>query len=123
MKRILIASLAALALLLAPAAPARGPATIDTVEVLTQSQLPPEARTTLDLIRRGGPFPYPQDNATFSNRERILRSQPRGYYREYTVVTPGLKHRGARRIVAGGNPPREFFYTEDHYQSFRRIQE
>ena len=123
MKRILIASLAALALLLAPAAPARGPATIDTAEVLTQSQLPPEARTTLDLIRRGGPFPYPQDNATFSNRERILRPQPRGYYREYTVVTPGLKHRGARRIIAGGNPPREFFYTEDHYQSFRRIQE
>jgi ribonuclease T1 len=123
MKRILIASLAALALLLATAAPARGPATIDAAEVLTPAQLPPEARTTLDLIRRGGPFPYAQDNTTFSNRERILRSQPRGYYREYTVVTPGLKHRGARRIVAGGNPPREFFYTEDHYQSFRRIQE
>ena len=108
---------------LLPAAPARGPATIDAAEVLALSQLPPEARTTLDLIRRGGPFPYPPDNATFSNRERILRSQPRGYYREYTVVTPGLKHRGARRIIAGGNPPREFFYTEDHYQSFRRIQE
>jgi ribonuclease T1 len=123
MKRILIATLAAFTLLLAPAASARGPAGSDTAEVVTPSQLPPEARATLALIRKGGPFPYAQDNTTFGNRERILRSQPRGYYREYTVVTPGLKHRGARRIVAGGNPPQEFFYTEDHYRSFRRIQE
>jgi len=120
LKRVLIAVLTACALLLAPAAPARGPTTFDAV---TAAQLPPQARATLALIRQGGPYPYAQDNTVFGNRERILPSKPRGYYREYTVVTPGLKHRGARRIVAGGNPPQELFYTEDHYRSFRRIQE
>ncbi|TLX22068.1 ribonuclease domain-containing protein [Thermomonas fusca] len=81
--------------------------------------LPPEARATLGLIQRGGPYPYRQDGQVFGNREGLLPRQPRGWYREYTVDTPGLRHRGARRIVTGGNPPREWYYSDDHYRSFR----
>ncbi len=84
--------------------------------------LPPEAIETLALIHRGGPFPYRKDGTTFQNRERLLPSRPRGYYREYTVPTPGSRDRGARRIVAGGNPPEVFYYTADHYRSFRQIE-
>ena len=83
------------------------------------TKLPPEARDTLALIRAGGPFPYPQDGKTFQNREKRLPLRERGDYREYTVKTPGARDRGARRIVAGG--AEEFYYTEDHYRSFRRI--
>lgn len=83
--------------------------------------LPPEAIDTLQTIARGGPYPYRQDDGVFGNRERRLPSQPRGYYREYTVETPGSRDRGARRIVAGGRPPAEYFYTDDHYRSFRRF--
>jgi guanyl-specific ribonuclease Sa len=83
--------------------------------------LPPEAIDTLRLIARGGPYPHRQDDGTFGNRERRLPPQPRGYYREYTVETPGSRDRGARRIIAGGRPPTEFFYTDDHYRSFRRF--
>lgn len=83
--------------------------------------LPPEARETLALIRSGGPFPFSQDGRTFGNREGLLPQRRRGYYREYTVKTPGARNRGARRIVAGGGS--EFFYTRDHYRSFRRIKE
>jgi len=74
---------------------------------------------TLALIDRGGPFPYRQDGATFSNRERRLPQQPNGYYREYTVPTPGAKNRGARRVVKGRNG--ETWYTRDHYQTFVRL--
>ena len=84
------------------------------------NQLPIEARATLELVKAGGPFPYPQDGRTFSNREKLLPPKPRGYYREYTVRTPGARDRGARRIVAGGG---EYYYTADHYRSFRRIRE
>lgn len=83
--------------------------------------LPPEAIDTLRLIARGGPYPHRQDDGTFGNRERRLPPQPRGYYREYTVETPGSRDRGARRIITGGRPPTEFFYTDDHYRSFRRF--
>lgn len=83
--------------------------------------LPAEARDTLALIESGGPFPYRQDGATFQNRERRLPQRESGYYREYTVETPGSPDRGARRIIAGGDPPAEFFYTDDHYGSFRRF--
>ena len=82
-------------------------------------QLPAEARRTLALIKADGPFPYSQDGRTFQNRERRLPRQERGYYREYTVKTPGAKDRGARRIVAGRAG--EYYYTDDHYRSFRRI--
>ena len=84
-------------------------------------ELPDEAKHTLELIKNNGPFPYPQDGATFGNREKRLPQRARGYYREYTVKTPGARDRGARRIVAGNGG--EFYYTEDHYRSFRRIRE
>ncbi len=84
-------------------------------------QLPPEAVVTLQQISRGGPFPFRRDGVIFQNRERRLPAQENGYYREYTVPTPNLSSRGARRIVAGGQPPRVFYYTEDHYRSFSRI--
>jgi ribonuclease T1 len=83
------------------------------------AKLPAEARQTLALIKKGGPFPYQQDAKTFGNREGLLPRQKRGYYSEYTVKTPGSRDRGARRIVAGR--PGEYYYTEDHYRSFRRI--
>lgn len=86
------------------------------------SALPPEAVATLELIERGGPYPYRKDGTVFHNRERLLAAKPRGYYREYTVPTPGARDRGARRIVTGGNPPEVFYYTADHYRSFRRIE-
>ncbi len=84
--------------------------------------LPVEARQTLRLIAAGGPFPYDRDGMTFQNRERRLPLQPPGYYREYTVLTPGSSDRGARRIVSGGNPPVEYYYTDDHYRSFRQVE-
>ncbi|TWT23177.1 ribonuclease [Luteimonas marina] len=84
--------------------------------------LPKEARPVLRRIADGGPHPYRQDGSVFQNREGRLPSQPRGYYREYTVETPGLGHRGARRIVTGGQPPAVYYYTDDHYDSFRRFE-
>ncbi|MFO8045319.1 MAG: ribonuclease domain-containing protein [Halomonas sp.] len=78
---------------------------------------------TRRLIDRGGPFPHTQDGTTFHNRERLLPQRPRGYYREYTVETPGLSHRGARRIVTGGDPPEIFYFTDDHYASFRVLED
>ena len=83
--------------------------------------LPPEARQTLELVKRGGAFAHPQDGRTFGNREGLLPKRNRGYYREYTVKTPGARDRGARRIVAGQGG--EYYYTDDHYRSFRRIRE
>ncbi|QQP95023.1 ribonuclease domain-containing protein [Lysobacter enzymogenes] len=83
--------------------------------------LPAEARDVLRKIQSGGRFEHRQDGSTFQNRERRLPPQPRGYYREYTVETPGSDDRGARRIVTGGDPPVEFYYSDDHYRSFRRF--
>lgn len=83
-------------------------------------QLPPEAAETVELIENGGPFPYDKDGSTFGNREGILPDQGNGYYKEYTVPTPGEGDRGARRIVTGDDD-REMFYTGDHYDSFERI--
>ena len=84
--------------------------------------LPPKAIETLQAIDQGGPFPYSRDGVTFQNRERRLPERPRGYYREYTVPTPGENDRGARRIIAGGNPPEVYYYTADHYRSFRQVE-
>lgn len=83
--------------------------------------LPAEAVDTLALILRGGPFPYRKDGSAFHNRERLLPDRPRGYYRVYTVPTPGARDRGARRFVTGGDPPEVFYYTADHYRSFTPI--
>lgn len=92
-----------------------------TLETIPEAELPDEGRETLDLIRSDGPFPHDRDGVTFHNREGILPSQERGYYREYTVPTPGAEDRGARRIVGGEDGDR--YYTEDHYASFRQIEE
>lgn len=83
----------------------------------------PQITLTLKLIKQGGPFPYPsRDGSVFQNREGLLPKQANGYYREYTVPTPGASDRGARRIVTGGTPPNIFYYTADHYRSFQRIE-
>lgn len=130
----------------------------DALPEIGLAQLPPQARETLEFVKRGGPFPYARDNTVFGNRERLLPPREHGYYREYTVKTPGAKDRGARRIVAGGCTPQqlstqqrqdkefsrrtseakrnevaqrlvapcsggEYYYTDDHYASFRRIRE
>ena len=81
--------------------------------------LPREARQMVLLIKAGGPFQHSQDGKPFQNREQLLPRHGRGYYREYTVRTPGARDRGARRIVAGRNG--EYYYTDDHYRSFKRI--
>jgi ribonuclease T1 len=83
---------------------------------ISPGQLPPEAQVTLQLIERGGPYPHRQDGAVFQNRERRLPGEPSGYYREFTVPTPGSADRGPRRIIAGKNGER--YYTADHYRTF-----
>ena len=86
--------------------------------------LPVQAQQTHALVLSGGPFPYAKDGTVFGNRERLLPRQPRGHYREYTVRTPGARNRGARRLVCAGVPPTKpdtWYYTDDHYASFRRI--
>lgn len=98
----------------------------ESADTVALAALPPEARETRRLISSGGPFPYEKDGTVFGNRERLLPLEARGFYREYTVKTPGLKHRGARRIVCGGREPTRpvnCYYTADHYASFRRIVE
>ncbi|HRN64848.1 MAG TPA: ribonuclease [Alicycliphilus sp.] len=89
------------------------------------AELPPQGRATYALIHEGGPFPYDKDGSVFGNRERQLPAKKRGYYREYTVRTPGVAHRGARRIVCGGakRMPDACYYTSDHYTSFREIRQ
>ena len=104
-----------------PQADAHGRAS-STPEIAA-SKLPAEAQSTLVLIRDGGPFAYSRDGVVFGNRERLLPQKPRGYYHEYTVKTPGVATRAARRIICGGDVAAldECYYTDDHYQSFRRI--
>ncbi|MBC7972032.1 MAG: guanyl-specific ribonuclease Sa [Verrucomicrobia bacterium] len=87
---------------------------------VTVDRLPPEARSTINLIRKGGPFPYAKDGTVFRNRERRLPQAATGYYREYTVKTPGSRDRGARRLITGRGG--EIYYTGDHYASFVRVQ-
>lgn len=91
------------------------------VGTVRAKDLPPEAQHVAALIARGGPFSYRKDGSVFANRERMLPRREHGYYREYTVPTPGARDRGARRIVAGREG--ELYYTEDHYRSFKRILE
>lgn len=112
------------ALMLAAPVHARGPDPSGLPEV-NLDQLPREAQQTMALIREGGPFPYEKDGAVFGNYEGVLPRQKRGYYREYTVKTPRARNRGARRIISGGEPRSsgEYYYTSDHYKSFRRIRD
>jgi ribonuclease T1 len=107
------------ALLLAGAVIAQGSARIGDVPL---AALPQEARATLEQIKSGAKFAHPKDGSTFGNREKLLPPRKYGYYREYTVRTPGARDRGARRIVAGGSAG-EYYYSDDHYNSFRRIRE
>ena len=109
-------------LFVAPAALARSetPTEVAIAEIAA-AELPGEARETISLIRKGGPFPFPRDGVVFVNFENRLPAKARGYYREYTVRTPGARDRGARRIVTGRDG--ELYYTNDHYNSFRRIKE
>jgi len=88
--------------------------------VVALASLPVQARNTVSLIQRGGPFQYPHDGIVYQNLERQLPAEPAGYYHEYTVLTPGESDRGARRIVTGRDG--QFYYTADHYASFVRIQ-
>jgi ribonuclease T1 len=105
---------------------ARGAAPIVDISA---AALPAQARATLALIKAGGPFAYAKDGSVFGNREKLLPARERGYYREYTVKTPGAHDRGARRIVAGAGDSGdvrtsgEYYYSDDHYNSFRRIRE
>lgn len=102
---------------------ARGPAAGDAAMTVSVAELPRQGAETYRLIFQGGPFPYEKDGTVFGNRERLLPAHKRGYYREYTVPTPGARTRGTRRIVCGGPPtmPEACYYTADHYASFRRI--
>jgi len=110
------------ALLASAPVEARGP--VGNEGTVALASLPIEAQQTQRLIHAGGPFPYPKDGVVFGNRERQLPARQRGFYREYTVPTPGSRDRGARRIVCGGRQPTEpeaCYYTADHYASFQRI--
>ena len=122
-----VSLLLALSLALAASAPSARPGEPPALGEVAAADLPAQARQTLDRIRSGGPFPYEKDGAVFGNRERSLPQRKRGYYREYTVPTPGARDRGGRRIVAGSGPARdvrtsgEYYYSDNHYNSFRRI--
>ena len=102
-------------------AQAKGPAVTDAA--ISVAELPRQGTQTYVLIHQGGPFAHEKDGVVFGNRERLLPAEKRGYYREYTVATPGSRHRGVRRIVCGGQPttPDTCYYTADHYASFRKI--
>lgn len=122
--RVAVVAMALSGLFLASAVSARGPEKLPGSGDVALSVLPPEAKNTHQLILKGGPFPHDKDGVVFGNRERLLPSKARGFYREYTVKTPGSRDRGARRIVCGGKPPtlpEVCYYTADHYASFRRI--
>ena len=94
-------------------------ATNDGLSLIDFSALPPQAQETILLIDKGGPFSYDRDGITFGNRERLLPIRADGYYREYTVITPGSSDRWARRVIAGQSG--ELYYTDDHYESFKRV--
>ena len=111
------------ALCFSAAVPARTSAPVDSASAMAVSEMPRQGAETYERILQGGPFVYDKDGVVFGNRERLLPQQKRGYYREYTVKTPGSRDRGARRIVCGGQPkaPDACYYTADHYSSFRKI--
>jgi ribonuclease T1 len=119
--RAIAAAALALATLALPASAQRGPAPGPPAGEVSISELPAEALATLELIRKGGPYSYAKDGSVFGNREGLLPKQRRGYYREYTVRTPKVRSRGARRIVKGASG--ELFYTDDHYSSFKRVRD
>ncbi|WP_394790653.1 ribonuclease domain-containing protein [Rhodoferax sp.] len=123
-RRRLVATLVwAASVLCTPLGYAFQPIQPSNLQAIRVVELPTQGRATYQLIQQGGPFPFAKDGVVFGNRERILPSRQRGYYREYTVKTAGAGNRGAQRIVCGGRPttPDACFYTSDHYASFRQI--
>lgn len=110
-------------MLASPGVQARTEVVAESLPTIALAELPKQGVQTYQQIQKGGPFEYDKDGTVFGNRERLLPAKTRGHYREYTVPTPGLKHRGKRRIVCGGPPrtPEHCYYTADHYASFRRI--
>jgi ribonuclease T1 len=119
--KVVAAVLAGTFALLPPAVAGESAAVKAPLQEIAAAELPEQARHTIALIRKGGPFPYERDGVVFGNFEKLLPAKERGYYREFTVRTPGARNRGARRIVAGRGG--EFYYTDDHYRSFKRIKE
>ena len=122
LRKVGLATIAVVAAVGPLSAIAKGP--VDGAQTVALATLPPEARQTHRLILSGGPFPYAKDSNVFGNFERRLPRRERGFYREYTVTTPGSRDRGARRIVCGGRQPtapEACYYTADHYASFRLI--
>lgn len=118
----LVTSLVALAIAVDQGTDAQAKGTEPKVAIHID-ELPSNARTTLKLIKAGGPYPYERDGVVFQNRERAIPDKPRGYYHEFTVKTPGSHDRGARRIVCGGESRSldDCYYSDDHYRSFRKI--
>jgi ribonuclease T1 len=123
MVKSVLAGLGLATVLAVSPAQARVPVTVNLSEVIRFTELPQQGQQIYTLIQQGGPFASEKDGTVFGNRERLLPASKRGFYREYTVPTPGLKHRGVRRIVCGGQPrrPDVCYYTADHYESFRQI--
>lgn len=122
--KLVLTSILALATMASSELGARERADAASISQVPLQALPVQGQETYQLIHRGGPFPYEKDGTVFGNRERSLPGQKRGFYREYTVRTPGERDRGARRIVCGGlvvTAPEVCYYTADHYDSFRRI--
>lgn len=124
---LLLAALAVAALMWGrhapePPPPGSGLSVPHTAGMALPSFLPPEAADTLSRIARGGPFEHRQDGVVFQNREGRLPNMPEGYYHEYTVETPGMDYRGARRIITGDTPPQVYYYTSDHYRTFRSFE-
>ena len=121
--KLVLTGLVLFATLSSSALHAKTPAAADSLATISVAELPAQGAQTYALIAQGGPFPHDKDGVVFGNRERLLPISVRGYYREYTVRTPGVSHRGKRRIVCGGKPrvPDACYYTADHYASFRKI--
>ncbi len=121
--KLVLAGLGLAVMLAAGPAQAKTPPPLNTPELVGLAELPKQGRQVYALIHQGGPFVSERDGTVFGNRERLLPAKKRGFYLEYTVPTPGLKHRGVRRIVCGGQPrrPDVCYYTSDHYESFRQI--
>ena len=121
--KLVLTGFALVAFLASGFMPAHGVALTGTSATISLTELPRPGARTYELIRQGGPFAHEKDGVVFGNRERLLPVQKRGYYREYTVATPGSRARGVRRIVCGGQArmPDACYYTDDHYASFRRI--